>query len=68
MSVMGIETAALQHYLVGQKTIEMFHDRGMRVYVWTVDSISEAKRLHELSVDYLATNDPARIKPLVDNR
>lgn len=68
MSVMGIETAALQHRLVGRKTIETFHGRGMRLYVWTVDSNSEAKRLQELGADYLATNDPARIKRFVDIR
>lgn len=64
MTAFGINTAVLNYHIVDERTVEMFHARGFRVYAWTVDSRSRACRLHALGVDYLTTNVPAAIAPV----
>jgi len=64
MSLFGLDTAVLNHIIVDARVVEMFHSRGMRVYVWTVDSPERARQLHALGVDYLTTNVPAVIAPM----
>lgn len=65
MTVLGIGTAVLNHHIVDEWTVELFHARGLRIYAWTVDSRSRAGRLHALGVDYLTTNVPADIVPFI---
>ena len=64
MTAFGIGSAVLNHLIVDERTVELFHARGLRVYVWTVDSRSRACQLHALGVDYLTTNVPAVIAPM----
>ncbi|MBW2409185.1 MAG: glycerophosphodiester phosphodiesterase, partial [Deltaproteobacteria bacterium] len=40
------------------------HDMGIRVFVWTVDSKSEMKRLIDLGVDAIITNRPDIFKSI----
>jgi glycerophosphoryl diester phosphodiesterase len=38
------------------------HRRGLAVYVWTVDEVTEMRRLAAAGVDGIMTNDPARLR------
>ena len=41
--------------------VERSHERGLKVYVWTVDDPVVAERCRDLGVDALATNRPAEV-------
>jgi glycerophosphoryl diester phosphodiesterase len=63
MRLAGIRTAVLHHELARPGVIRFFHRRGVRVYVWTVDSITRARVFESSGVDYLTTNVPATMVP-----
>lgn len=65
MTMFRIDTAALQHDLVDRRTLGMFRKRGCRVYAWTVDSPARTRELHACGTDYLTTNVPAEMVPIV---
>ena len=50
-----------QASLITAEVVERAHARGLRVHVWTVDRIDEARRLLCLGVDGPFTNVPARM-------
>jgi glycerophosphoryl diester phosphodiesterase len=41
--------------------VQRWRDRGLRIAVWTVDDEREAWRLEQLGVDYVITNQPAKL-------
>lgn len=47
-----------------QPFIAKCHSLGLRVDFWTIDDVTEARRLLELGADGIMTNDPAALKPL----
>ncbi len=47
------------------RLLEEAHELGLGVYIWTVDSCSEMKRLMEMGVDGIITNRPDRLRSLV---
>jgi len=54
------------HYsMVNAAYMKRAHQWGVRVNVWTVDDPAEARRLMELGVDSIITNDPARLREVV---
>jgi len=54
------------HYtMVNDAYMKRAHQWGVRVNVWTVDDPAEARRLVELGVDAIITNDPARLREVV---
>jgi glycerophosphoryl diester phosphodiesterase len=63
MRLAGIRTAVLHHELARPGVIRFFKRRGVRVYVWTIDSIPRARALESSGVDYLTTNVPATMVP-----
>jgi len=53
------------HSLVDEAYMKRAQMWGVRVNVWTVDDPAEARRLLELGVDALITNDPRRLRGVV---
>lgn len=41
---------------VTKESVEEFHRNGIKVNVWTVDSLDDAKKLVEMGVDYITTD------------
>lgn len=45
------------HYLsITEELVNTFHENGIKVNVWTVDSLNDAERLVEMGVDYITSN------------
>jgi len=42
--------------------VKKIHDAGLKLYVWTVDSAAEAKRLAQAGVDGITTNRPGWLR------
>lgn len=55
---LGVRAVHLQYELVTFERLEHEHRAGRSVYAWTVNTLSEAKRLLELGVDGLIGDDP----------
>ena len=47
---------------VGRDLVERAHAAGRKLHVWTVDDESEMRRLIELGVDAIITNEPGRLR------
>jgi glycerophosphoryl diester phosphodiesterase len=54
----GLNDTGLLNYAAIQK----FHAAGLRVQVWTIDQVNDAKRLLDMEVDGLITNRPGRLR------
>jgi glycerophosphoryl diester phosphodiesterase len=51
--------AVMSHWLlVSRRLVEVVHEEGGEVYVWTVDDAGRIERLRELGVHAVITNDP----------
>lgn len=48
---LDIEFVSLYWENIRPKTIKWYHERGIRVYAWTVPNIKEAERLKDMGVD-----------------
>ncbi len=48
--------------LLDAVAVQKIHSAGLKVHVWTVDEVDEAKRLLDLGVDGLITNRPGWLK------
>jgi glycerophosphoryl diester phosphodiesterase len=58
------QAPALIH--AGEPFIREAHDEGIQVGTWTVDDPDAIRRLFEMGVDAIATNDPATAVPIRD--
>lgn len=78
--LLGTRLVGAEHTLVGHETVRSLHARGIAIGTHTLfplgssthkpiastaDSIEEVKRLVALGVDWIETDDPARLMPLV---
>jgi glycerophosphoryl diester phosphodiesterase len=78
--LLGTRVVGAEHTLVGRETVRSMHRRGIAIGTHTLfplgsstgkpiassaASIEEVKRLVELGVDWIETDDPARLMPLV---
>jgi glycerophosphoryl diester phosphodiesterase len=57
---------APRHTLVTRKIVADARARGMPVFAWTVDDPVRIVQLLELGVDGIITNEPSRVRKLVD--
>jgi glycerophosphoryl diester phosphodiesterase len=56
-----VPTHALGRPLVTREFVEMAHERGLAVHVWTINEAAEMKRLLALGVDGVMSDFPARL-------
>lgn len=78
--LLGTRVIGAEHTLVGRETVRALHARGIAIGTHTLfplgssthkltastaDSLEEVKRLVELGVDWIESDDPARLMPLV---
>ena len=61
-------TDCLAHKIVDRNFVEFFRSAGKEVHVWTVDELSETRRLLEAGVDALASNRAAWLKKQLRKR
>ena len=54
--------------LVTPRFLEAAHSRGVRVDVWTINDPGEMRRLLDLGVDVLMTDDPGTLADLLEER
>lgn len=62
----GAEAINPHFVLATQAFVDEAHARGLAVYVYTVDDVDHMARLLDVGVDGLFTNQPARMRALVD--
>lgn len=48
--------------IVDERFVRTCHRAGMQVHVWTVDDLDTARRLRDLEIDAVITDDPARLE------
>ena len=54
----GARDATVRHDAVTPELVEAVHERGGRVYAWTVNSRTGIERMRALGVDGVITDDP----------
>ena len=57
----GLAAVTINYELVTPALARMLRERGVELIVWTVDSPADARRMLELDVDVIITNDPQAI-------
>jgi glycerophosphoryl diester phosphodiesterase len=62
----GYRIISLRNRTVSEKLIGACHERGIQVYVWTVDEEEEMKKFASWGVDGIYTNRPGVLKVLID--
>ncbi|HFC49590.1 MAG TPA: hypothetical protein ENJ59_02530, partial [Thermofilum sp.] len=45
--------------------VQAIHKAGLKIAAWTVNRIDEAQRMINLGVDFLITNVPEKVMPLI---
>lgn len=60
----GADTVAWAKANVSGAEVAMVHDRGLKLFVWTVNSSVEMRNFIELGVDGIISDDPARVKQI----
>jgi len=58
----GADTVAWAKGNVSPAEVALVHDRGLKLFVWTVDSGVEIGNFIEMGVDGIISNDPARVR------
>ena len=51
---------------ITEKMVDSIHNRGKRIYAWTVNSESEMERMDSLRVDSIITDTPVLARSIVD--
>jgi glycerophosphoryl diester phosphodiesterase len=62
----GYRIISLRKMTVSERLIESCHERGIQVYVWTVDEEEEMKKLASWGADGIYSNRPGVLKKVVD--
>ena len=45
-----------KHTVIKEEMIPQLHENGIKVNVWTVNTVERAERLQQVGVDYITTN------------
>jgi glycerophosphoryl diester phosphodiesterase len=61
----GVDEVALHFGLASRRAVEAFHERGLSVAVWTVNSKLAMRRLVACGVDSIMTNFPNRLREIL---
>lgn len=62
----GYGIISIKKKIATEALVRTCHDRRIKVYVWTVDDIEEARVLMRWGVDGIYTNRPMLLKPIVE--
>ena len=52
------------HSMIDARLVEAVQDRNLRLYAWTVNQVSEARRLRDLGVHGIITDKTERLRDL----
>lgn len=63
-----IDAISINYLLASPSVVNTAHQNGKRVFVWTVDSEADMKKMISLGVDNIITNRPDRAAKLVYSR
>jgi glycerophosphoryl diester phosphodiesterase len=63
----GYRIISLRKKTVSEKLVNVCHEQGVDVYVWTVDDIDEMRKFISWGVDGIYSNKPGVLKKLVDS-
>ncbi|HOW72749.1 MAG TPA: glycerophosphodiester phosphodiesterase family protein [Phycisphaerae bacterium] len=66
MQAAGASIVAWEQGGVSDTTVNMIHEAGMQVFVWTVNDMAAAQRFIDLGVDGIITDHPGGVTWLVD--
>ncbi|MDE6543919.1 MAG: glycerophosphodiester phosphodiesterase, partial [Muribaculaceae bacterium] len=70
LKALGLDGADY-HYNVIYKNpewVQQAHDLGMKVNVWTVDKVEDMKKLIDMNVDFITTNEPVLLQEVLDGK
>lgn len=62
-----IDAVSLNYIFINQSIVNMAHQNGKRVFVWTVDRPSDMRHMIAMGVDNIITNRPDRTLEMVDS-
>ncbi len=62
----GYKIISLRKKTVSEKLVDVCHEKGVDVYVWTVDDVDEMRKFISWDVDGIYTNRPGVLKKLLD--
>lgn len=48
--------------------VKQAHDLGLKVNVWTVDKVEDMKKLIDMDVDFITTNEPELLRQVLDGK
>jgi glycerophosphoryl diester phosphodiesterase len=65
LSAAGAQALSVRHELVGRALVEATHARGAAVIAWTVNDPVSARRLAEIGVDAIVSDDPGMVLRLL---
>ena len=64
----GVDEVALHFGLATQRSVEVFHERGLSVSVWTANSKLSMRRIAASGADSIMTNFPNRLRDVLELR
>jgi len=65
-SAKGYKIISLRKMTVNEKLVELCHEQGIQVYVWTVDEEEDMEKMISWSVDGIYSNKPGMLKHLIE--
>lgn len=63
-----IDAVSLNYIFINQSIVNMAHQNGKRVFVWTVDNRSDIQHMIAMGVDNIITNRPDRVSEIVTSK
>jgi len=62
-----IDAVSLNYIFINQSIVNMAHQNGKRIFVWTVDNTSDIQHMIALGVDNIITNRPDKALEVVES-